>query len=160
MTFKRILTVFTVGVILAGLFAWQWLVRIPQPRSFALPAAALWQPAGPRKAHAQANAVLPLPDSFHTMHADTVNSDELWSVVAPAFEPDWLAESGLYLPEAPTFDNQGQLYFSPTNAREDVSLVALDTLTGKRLWSVPGRGAGNGSPLILNNPEVPGEQLI
>lgn len=160
MTFKRVLAVLAVCVTLAGLLAWQWLVRIPQPRSFALPAAALWQPAGPRKAHARNSAVLPLPDSFHTMHADTANTDELWSVVAPAFEADWLAETGLYLPEAPTFDNRGQLYFSPTNAREDVSLVALDTATGKRLWSVPGRGAGNGSPLILNNPDVPGEQLI
>jgi outer membrane protein assembly factor BamB len=160
MNFKRVLAVLTVCVILAGVIAWQWLVRVPQPRSFDLPAATLWQPEGPRKAHAQASDVLPLPDSFHTMHADTANTDELWSVVAPAFEADWLAETGLYLPEAPTFDNRGQLYFSPTNAREDVSLVALDTATGKRLWSVPGRGAGNGSPLILNNPEVPGEQLI
>ncbi|MBF7729578.1 outer membrane protein assembly factor BamB family protein [Pseudomonas sp. N040] len=160
MNAKRILAVLAVCVMLCLLLAWQWLVRTPQPRTFATPAAPGWQPVGQRKANAQASAVLPLPDSFHTMHADSANTDELWSVVAPAFEPDWLAETGLYLPEAPTFDNRGQLYFSPTNAREDVSLVALDTRTGKRLWSVPGRGAGNGSPLILNNPDVPGEQLI
>lgn len=160
MRVKRLLAALAVSALLAGVFVWHWLVDIPQARRFELPAASRWQPEGPRKAHVQASDVLPLPDSFHTMHADTANTDELWSVVAPAFEADWLAETALYLPEAPTFDNRGQLYFSPTNAREDVSLVALETATGKRLWSVPGRGAGNGSPLILNNPNVPGEQLI
>jgi hypothetical protein len=41
-----------------------------------------------------------------------------------------------------------------------VSLVSLDRVTGKRRWTVPGRGAGGGAPLILNDPDRPGEQLI
>jgi hypothetical protein len=66
----------------------------------------------------------------------------------------------MYVAEGPTYDNQGNLYFSPYNPTEDVSLVSLDRETGKRRWIIPGRGAGGGAPLILNDPDHPGEQLI
>ncbi len=104
--------------------------------------------------------MIPEPDTFHTMHVSTANSDEVWSVAGPVLEFDWVAEPDLYVPEGPTFDNAGNLYFSPIAPREDVSLVSLERETGKRRWSIPGRGAGCGAPLLLNDPDHPGRQLI
>jgi hypothetical protein len=104
--------------------------------------------------------VLPEPDTFHAMHVDTRNSDEIWSVAAPVVQYEWTAEPELYVAEGPTFDNAGNLYFAPVGAREDVSLVSLDRETGRRRWSIPGRGAGCGAPLVLNDPEDPPQQRI
>jgi outer membrane protein assembly factor BamB len=44
--------------------------------------------------------------------------------------------------------------------KEDVSLVCLDMVTGERRWTVPGRGRSGGAPLILNDPDNPGKQII
>jgi len=159
----RYLKAFTLLLILAGVAAagaWQWLLALPAPRAFLPPPPARWQPQGVRAAAAQSNPIYPQPDSFHTMHVNTANGDEVWSAVAPMFEPDWIAESASYIAEGPTFDNAGNLYFSPTWSPEDVSLVALDRVTGKRRWTIAGKGAGCGAPLVLNDPENPGRQLI
>jgi outer membrane protein assembly factor BamB len=94
------------------------------------------------------------------MHVDTRNSDEIWSVAAPVVHYEWTAEPELYVAEGPTFDNEGNLYFAPVSAREDVSLVSLDRETGRRRWSIPGRGAGCGAPLVLNDPDDPPRQQI
>jgi outer membrane protein assembly factor BamB len=57
-------------------------------------------------------------------------------------------------------DNAGNLYYTPCNPKEDVSLVCLNATTGERKWSIPGRGPAWGAVLILNNPEEPGNQLV
>ena len=139
---------------------WFWLTATPQVRTFPTPPLSLWTPQGVREAGPTASAVLPAPDAFHTMHVNTVNSDEIWSAIAPTFEADWVAETGFYIAEGPTFDNTGNLYFSPSWSPEDVSLVALDRVTGKRRWTIPGKVAGAGAPLVLNDPAHPGQQLI
>lgn len=144
-----------------GYTGWRWLAQVPEARAFSLPAVTEWKPEGLRTASLQPRpAAIPRPDGFHTMHASTANSDEIWSAVAPAFELDWVAETELYVPEGPTYDNAGNLYFSPSNPREDVSLVSLDRQTGKRRWAIPGKGPGCGAPLVLDDPEHPGTQLI
>lgn len=158
---RRLLALTLLLVVVAALgVGWQWLSAIPQVRSFPPPLPSVWQPQGPRHTAAGENAVLPWPDTFHTMHVDVANSDELWIAAAPVVEHEWVAESEMYVAEGPTFDNQGNLYFSPINPREDVSLVALDARRGQRRWSIPGRGAGCGAPLVLNDPAVPGRQMI
>ena len=144
----------------AATWFWFWLIAMPQVRAFPIPPVSQWTPQGVREAGPQPSPVLPAPDAFHTMHVNTVNSDELWTAIAPTFEADWVAETGFYIAEGPTFDNAGNLYFSPSWSPEDVSLVALDRATGKRRWSIPGKGAGSGAPLVLNDPARPGQQLI
>jgi len=146
-----------VGSIAAG---WTWLGAEPQMRPFPLPPPTAWHPTGLRSAASVDSPLLPHPDAFHTMHVGIANSDEVWIAAAPYFEHQWVAEPEMYVAEGPTFDNQGNLYFSPINPREDVSLVALDARSGRRLWAIPGRGAGCGAPLILHDPEVPGQGMI
>jgi outer membrane protein assembly factor BamB len=140
---------------------YRWASAMPQAREFGVPPRTAWAPRGVRQASTRDDsAVIPLPDAFHTMHVGVSNTDELWGVAAPMVRFDWTAEEAMYIAEGPTYDNQGNLYFSPYNPKEDVSLVSLDRLTGKRRWIVPGGGAGGGAPLILNDPDRPGEQLI
>jgi outer membrane protein assembly factor BamB len=156
----RILAVAGVASV-AGLYAGnRWLRAVPQVRAFVPPAATRWTPSGAAKVGSDVDSIIPRPDTFHAMHVDTRNSDEVWSVAAPMVQYEWNAEPGMYVAEGPTFDNEGNLYFSPVNPGEDVSLVSLDRRTGRRRWTLPGRGAGCGAPLILNDPDRPGHQMI
>ncbi len=146
--------------IAAGVAGYRWIAALPEARIFAPPGRTQWAPAGTRQLEPLASAVLPEPDTFHAMHVDTRNSDEIWSVAAPVVQYQWIAEPELYVAEGPTFDNEGNLYFAPVSAREDVSLVSLDRETGRRRWSIPGRGAGCGAPLVLNDPDDSPHQRI
>jgi hypothetical protein len=121
-----------------------------------------WAPAGPRTVGIYDYDVIPQPNGFHTMHAGPNNTDNVWIALAPRMELDWVAESTFYVPEGPTYDNEGNLYFSPLFPQEDVALVSLDRATGERNWAIPGNGsnAGSGAALILNDPDNPGEQII
>ncbi|MBW2404093.1 MAG: hypothetical protein JRF42_09850, partial [Deltaproteobacteria bacterium] len=121
-----------------------------------------WAPEGPRTVGDYEHDVIPVPDAFRTMHGGPNNSDNLWIALAPRMELDWVAESAFYIPEGPTYDNQGNLYFSPLFPQEDVSLVSLNQATGERNWAIPGNGsnAGSGGVLILNDPDNTGEQII
>ena len=108
---KRILRI-SLGLILflaaAAVVFWLWLTATPQVRAFPTPPLSQWTPQGVREAGPPPSAVLPAPDAFHTMHVNTVNSDELWTAIAPTFAADWVAESGFYIAEGPTFDNAGK----------------------------------------------------
>ncbi len=157
---KRFAVVLLLVLLGLGFAGERWLRAIPAVRTFAPPPPTKWQPQGPRKAMAERNLILPIPDGFHTMHVSSMNSDEVWSAVSPAFEWAWTAEPEMYVAEGPTFDNQGHLYFSPVSPKEDVSLVALDRSTGRRKWTIPGRGMGCGAPLVLNDPDRRGKQTI
>jgi outer membrane protein assembly factor BamB len=82
---------------------------------------------------------------------------------APSFVADWVAEPGTWNPTGPVFDDDGNLYFVPLRPYEDVALVSLDPTTGARRWSIPnttGALAGSGTPLVLDDPEAPGEQIV
>jgi len=132
------------------------------PVDFDPPAKTNWAPSGARVVGNYNYDVIPKPDGFHTMHAGPNNSDNVWIAAAPMFELDWVAETSMYVPEGPTYDNEGNLYFSPLYPTEDVSLVSLDAETGLRRWAIPGdgRNGGSGAVLILNDPDNPGKQII
>lgn len=127
-----------------------------------------WVPVGARNAGAYSYDVVPEPDAFHTMHVGPNNGDTVWGAVAPVHEFDWVAESAFFIAEGPTFDNQGNLYFSPLFPQvsptqpEDVSLISLNAETGERNWAIDGdgRNGGGGAILILNDPDNPGQQII
>jgi len=133
-----------------------------EPPNLEVVAGTEWVPAGPRVTGAYDQPGTMTPTAFRTMHGGLNNSDHVWQVISPRMTLDWVAEESFYVPEGPTFDNHGQLYFSPLYPQEDVSLVALDTTSGARQWTVPGDGlnAGSGAILVLDDPDNPGEQLI
>jgi len=134
----------------------------PPPREFGPPEKTHWAPVGARTVGSYDYSVIPQPDAFRTMHVGPNNSDNVWIAAAPMFEFDWVAETSMYIPSGPTYDNEGNLYFSPLYPSENVSLVSLDAETGARRWTIPGDGinAGSGAPLILNDPDNPGSQII
>ncbi|MGB5192825.1 MAG: hypothetical protein WBN70_07570 [Polyangiales bacterium] len=121
-----------------------------------------WAPVGARTVGDYAYDVIPEPNGFHTMHVGPNNTDNVWIALAPELELDWVAEQSFYVPEGPTYDNQGNLYFSPLFPQENVSLVSLDAETGDRNWAIEGNGsnAGSGAILVLKDPDNPGEQII
>ena len=127
-----------------------------------LPVIEGWAPIGARTVGSYAYDVIPEPNAFRTMHVGPNNSDNVWVALAPRLELDWVAEPSFYIPEGPTYDNVGNLYFSPLFPQEDVSLVSLDAETGERNWAIEGDGlnAGSGAILVLNDPDRPGEQII
>ncbi len=129
-----------------------------------------WTPVGARTVGTYAYDIIPEPNAFHTMHVGPNNSDNVWVALAPQMELDWFEETDFYVPEGPTYDNVGNLYFSPLFPKdENVSLVSLDAATGERNWAIEGNepkpgeepvNAGSGAILILNDPDNPGEQII
>ena len=123
-----------------------------------------WAPDGPRTVGSYEYGVIPQPTAFRTMHAGPNNTDNVWVALAPRLELDWVSETSFYVPEGPTYDSAGNLYFSPLFPQSpafDISLVSLDS-TGARNWEIPGDGlnAGSGAILILDDPDNAGEQII
>jgi hypothetical protein len=124
-----------------------------------------WAPVGARTVGDYDYEVVPQPNAFHTMHAGPNNADNVWVATAPRMELAWVSETNFYVPEGPTYDNQGNLYFSPLFPQSpdfDVSVVSLDADTGVRNWEIPGDGhnAGSGAILILNDPDNAGQQVV
>lgn len=105
---------------------------------------------------------------FITMHGDTLNSNEVAVAIAPDFTLEWEKKPELYIAEGPVFDRDGNSYSSPIYAGSGEILVSLSS-DGNFRWSVvsehintDGKPAGNGcgSPLILNDPDISGEQIV
>jgi hypothetical protein len=124
-----------------------------------------WAPVGARTVGDYEYDVIPQPNAFHTMHAGPNNTDNVWVATAPMMELDWVSEINFFIPEGPTFDNEGNLYFSPLFPQLpafDISLVSLDAETGRTNWEIEGNGsnAGSGAILILNDPDNVGKQII
>ncbi|MGB8330323.1 MAG: PQQ-binding-like beta-propeller repeat protein [Polyangiales bacterium] len=126
------------------------------------PTVTAWTPVGARTVGNYDYGIIPEPNAFHTMHVGPNNGDNVWIATAPKMELAWTAETSFYVAEGPTYDNEGNLYFSPLFPQEDVSLVSLDAATGERNWEIQGNGsnAGSGAILILNDPDNPGQQVI
>ena len=167
--FKKIL----LGVGLLVIFAAATMVfvinSITSPKSYNPPERTAWAPHGPRalpyvgdETSPAGGDVLGYPTAyFRTLHADSINSDEIAIVTAPMFEADWVVETETFNPEGPTFDQAGNLYFSPSfSPNEDVMLISLDPSDGSRRWVVESPIRGSGSPLVLDDPDNPGTQII
>lgn len=132
------------------------------PREFGPPAKTQWKPVGARSAGEYSYDVIPEPTTWHAIHVDVANADSVWGVAAPMFELDWVAEPAYFIGSGPLLDNQGNLYFSSNFYHgERVDLVSINAKTGKRRWAVPEVGAMSaGGPIILNDPQNPGSQII
>jgi hypothetical protein len=133
----------------------------PNPLPFDPPPLTTWKPTGCRTVPAT-NAVLGPRDAWHMLHSDIVNSNEVSIAMAPVFAPDWTAEPSTFNVAVPTFDNAGNLYFAPFLPYENVTMISLDPTTGARRWAIPGTGAPTGavSPMVLNDPDHPGQQIV
>jgi len=147
------------GVVVVIVFLWFRTAIIPEVREFKEPTLTPWKPEGPRKAQKK-NKAIGITNTFHTLHADTRNSDEVLVAVSPKLELDWVAEENLFIVEGPTIDNKGNLYASPLQPVDDLALISLDGMTGKRRWAIERKSAGAGAPLILDDPDHKGEQII
>jgi len=139
------------------------------PKPYGPPERTDWAPDGPRTVPYIGDAsdpaggdVLGNPAVFwRTMHGDGLNSDEVAIAAAPVFEQDWVAEPNTFNGTGPTFDKSGNLYFSPRfSPGEEVLLISLDPNDGSRRWAIKGGPKGCGAPLILDDPDNPGEQII
>lgn len=157
---KKLLLFFAL-VSIATLVAWQQFTAAPIARLVPDDGGTHWRPQGNPTVGA-IDQHMATPITFRTMHVGLNNSDQLWIATAPEQELAWVAEEDFYIPEGPTMDNLGQIYFSPLYPQEDVSLVVLDGNTGKRLWTLPHKGdtKGAGAPLILDTPAQENKQTI
>lgn len=130
----------------------------PAPKKYCPPERTSWAPNGARTVPSL-NEILGNPVEFwRTMHADTLNSGEVAIAAAPVFEAGWIAEPNMFIPEGPTFDRSGNIYFSPI--WQDVLLVSLNSDNGSRRWAIEGHSYGAGAPLILEDPDHLNEQII
>lgn len=132
----------------------------PPMKPYGLPGLSNWQPLEAPLVPANADAYA-ATTAFRTLHGNSYNADEVTLAYAPTFEQGWVSETHLYVPEGPTFDEQGNLYFSPLLPPENVLLVSLDHATGARRWAIAGKREGSGgAPLVLPDPQQPQKQLI
>jgi outer membrane protein assembly factor BamB len=157
---KKLAIAFAV-IAVAVAMGWQWFSAAPVARVVPDDGGTRWRPQGNPTVGAF-DEHMATPITFRTMHVGLNNSDQLWTATAPEQELAWVAEQDMYVPEGPTMDNLGQIYFSPLYPQEDVSLVVLDPANGKRLWTLPNKGdtKGAGAPLILDTPNETSAQTI
>lgn len=59
----------------------------------------------------------------------------------------------MYIPEGPTLDDLGQIYFSRLYPQEDVNLVVLNPESGERAWTLPHKGDSKGAVLARTTVE-------
>ena len=155
------LTVATVAGI-ALILAWLDSPRVHNPKVFGPPAKTQWKPMGARSAGQHNFDVIPEPTTWHAIHVDVANADSVWGVAAPMFALDWVAEPDYFIGSGPLLDNEGNLYFSSNFYHgERVDLVSIDAKTGERRWAITEAGTMSaGGPIILNDPQNPGSQII
>jgi len=155
---------FALVAVLSAVLLWMFAdtPRPHNPRVFGPPAKTQWKPMGARSVGQHNYDVIPEPTTWHAIHVDVANADSVWGVAAPMFELDWVAEPDYFIGSGPLLDNQGNLYFSSNFYHgERVDLVSIDAKTGERRWTVPETGVMSmGGPIILNDPQNPGSQII
>jgi hypothetical protein len=131
-------------------------------RTFPPPGRTDWKPVECRATDPKA-ANYASRHTWRSLHSDEVNTDEVSLAYPPMFEPDWVAETNTWNPTGPVFDDAGNLYFAPFSAHEDVVLISLEPVHGTRRWAIPrapGTVAGSGTPLVLDDPDHPGQQIV
>lgn len=128
-------------------------------REFDLPERTHWKPVGVRTTAAVSETHGWQTTYARTIHTDTHSSDEMPTVISPAFELDWIAEPTMFVPEGPVFDSAGNIYFSPIFPPENVILVSIEPEKGERRWVLEGISGGAGTPFVYTDP-VSGEDII
>ena len=128
-------------------------------KTYPLPEKTNWKPEGIRKISRNDNINAGQVLFGRAMHTNIYGSDEIATVIAPAFEVDWTVETNLFVTEGPVFDSDGNIYFCPVRPPEDVMMVSLEPESGKRRWVLKGAGAGAGTPIVLQDPET-GEDVL
>jgi len=120
-----------------------------------------WAPEGCRAISAT-DPVLPSRAAWRNLHSDQINTDEISIALAPVFEFDWIAEADQFHVMGPVFDRQGNLYISGVVPHDGSVLVSVNPNDGSRRWAIPGTGAPSGwsSPMVLDNPNNPGQEII
>jgi hypothetical protein len=102
-------------------------------------------------------------NTWTNLHGDITNSDEIERAIGPALDRGWTTEQATFNPTGPVIDKDGFLYFSPFVPYEDVVLISLDPSDGSRRWSISnttGAPPGSSTPMVLDDPSNPGEQII
>ena len=163
LTKKKVIGFTLIAAIIVGMSWWLLADNRPHnPKVFGPPVKTQWKPSGARAAGQFTYDIIPEPVTWHAIHGDVANADSVWGVAAPMYELDWVAEPDYFVGSGPLLDNQGNLYFSPNFYHgERVDLVAIDAKTGERRWSVPEAGKMSvGGPILLNDPDNPGSQII
>lgn len=120
-----------------------------------------WAPVGCR-VPSYDDAVVSSRQTWRNIHGDAGGTDEISRAIAPVLTQDWTAETATYNVTGPVLDDDGNLYFSPLAPYENVVLVSLDPSDGSRRWAIPGTGGlpGGSTPLVLDDPANPGEQIV
>lgn len=135
-------------------------VNWPRVKELSPPPKVSWRPTDIRASHVWPE-LMPLPEAFRTFHSDQRNSDQVSIAYAPMFKQGWVAETNLYIPEGPSFDQAGHIYVVPVRPPIDVQLVSIDRRTGARRFAIPGKRAGQGgAPLVLKDPKNPEKNII
>ena len=133
------------------------------PKTFPPPAKTKWKPVGCRGVPAT-DPVLPSHGVWSNIHGDSIASDGIARAFAPMMHEDWTAEATTYNPTGPVFDSQGNLYFSPFIPYENVVLISLNPTDGSRRWAIAGKSKGSlpggSAPMVLQDPNAPGTELI
>ncbi len=128
-------------------------------RAFDLPEKTNWKPKGVRTTASVSETHGWQTTYARTIHVDSHSSDDMPTVISPAFELDWIVEPTMFIPEGPVFDSDGNIYFSPVFPPEDVILVSIEPENGERRWVLEGLSAGAGTPFIYTDKEL-GEDII
>ena len=131
----------------------------PTPKQYAPPGKTAWRPEGCRLVPPSSPLLGYPTTAFWRLHGDTFNSDEISTAAPPVFAYEGVVEGDKLFSEAPAFDKEGNIYLCPLWASEEVSLVSLRP-DGTRRWAIPGFSNGAGAPVILNDPDHPGEQIV
>lgn len=148
------------ALVLLALFATS--VAAQTPKSFPPPPRTAWRPTGCRVPEPP-SVVLASRAAWRSLHSDEVNTDEVSIAYAPVVEADWVAEPGTWNPTGPVFGSDGTVYFAPFQPHDGSLIIALDPDTGARRWAIPnstGTPSGSGTPMILEDPDDPGEELL
>ena len=128
-------------------------------KTYPLPGLTEWRPVGEKRISSSDNPNARQVSFGRALHTDTHGSDEISTVIAPAFEMDWIAEPNMFIAEGPVFDGAGNIYFCPVYPTENALLVSIEPEQGKRRWVVEGFSLGCGTPYVLIDPDT-GDDVI
>jgi outer membrane protein assembly factor BamB len=152
------------------------------PRDFDPPPVTSWAPEGCREVPAD-DPLAPSREGYRRFHSDSGNSDEITRVSPPVIEHSWTKDESFFIGVGPTFDSEGNNYYAPfQNYRNDYYLAppaygpiepAGDPTEYRKLISRDSDGnlrwvldhpseasPGASTPMILNDPANPGDEVV